>query len=233
MLRDTTVLRGQSLTQGYANLLSGPALGEVTEQDSPEARPLPFCSAHLPIIPWTPGAISFFCYANVDVTPALPEMPLSSLGNWRGRGAVLIGGLRPAWGWAGLTPTPNPHSLQLILIFLVIQYETITYNQYQYPRWAEAIGFLMALSSVICIPFYALFYFRRTDGDTFLQHLKNSTKPSRDWGPALLDHQTGPYAPTIPPSPEDGLEFQSLDPDKAQIPMVGSNDPIHLQDSQM
>ena len=96
-------------------------------------------------------------------------MPLSSLGNWRGREAVLIGGPRPAWGWAGLTPTPNPHSLQLILIFLVIQYETITYNEYQYPSWAEAIGFLMALSSVICIPFYALFYFRRTDGDTFLQ----------------------------------------------------------------
>lgn len=41
------------------------------------------------------------------------------------------------------------------------------------------------------------------------------------------------YAPTIPPSPEDGLEFQPLDPDKAQIPMVGSNDPIRLQDSQM
>ncbi|KAI4538092.1 hypothetical protein MJG53_011631 [Ovis ammon polii x Ovis aries] len=153
MLRDTTVLRGQSLTQGYVNLLSGPALGEVTEQ--------------------------------------------------------------------------------LILIFLLIQYETITYNEYQYPSWAEAIGFLMALSSVICIPFYALFYFRITDGDTLLQHLKNSTKPSRDWGPALLEHQTGPYAPTIPPSPEDGLEFQSLDPDKAQIPMVGSNDPIRLQDSQM
>ena len=57
-------------------------------------------------------------------------------------------------------PTPNPHSLQLILIFLVIQYQPITYNQYRYPSWAEAIGFLMALSSVISIPFYALFHFQ-------------------------------------------------------------------------
>ncbi|XP_060253442.1 sodium- and chloride-dependent glycine transporter 1 isoform X1 [Ovis aries] len=127
----------------------------------------------------------------------------------------------------------SPAIIFLILIFLLIQYETITYNEYQYPSWAEAIGFLMALSSVICIPFYALFYFRITDGDTFLQRLKNSTKPSGDWGPALLEHRTGRYAPTIPPSPEDGLEFQPLDPDKAQIPMVGSNDPIRLQDSQM
>ncbi|XP_070657121.1 sodium- and chloride-dependent glycine transporter 1-like isoform X5 [Bos indicus] len=131
--------------------------------------------------------------------------------------------------WRFISPT----IIFLILIFLVIQYQPITYNQYRYPSWAEAIGFLMALSSVICIPFYALFHFRRTDGDTLLQRLKNSTKPSRDWGPALLKHRTGRYAPTIPPSPEDGLEFQPLHLDKAQIPMVGSNDSSRLQDSQM
>ncbi|XP_025120005.2 sodium- and chloride-dependent glycine transporter 1 isoform X3 [Bubalus bubalis] len=131
--------------------------------------------------------------------------------------------------WRFISPT----IIFLILIFLVIQYQPITYNQYRYPSWAEAIGFLMALSSVICIPFYALFHFQRTDGDTFLQRLKNSTKPTRDWGPALLKHRTGRYAPTIPPSPEDGLEVQPLHPDKAQIPMVGSNDSSRLQDSQM
>ena len=44
---------------------------------------------------------------------------------------MLIGGRRPGWGWAGLMPTPNPHSLQFILIFLVVQYQPITYNQYK------------------------------------------------------------------------------------------------------
>lgn len=66
-----------------------------------------------------------------------------------------------------------------------------------------------------------------------LQRLKNATKPSRDWGPALLEHQTGRYAPTLPPSPEDGLEVQPLHPDKAQIPMVGSNGSSRLQDSRI
>lgn len=51
----------------------------------------------------------------------------------------------------------------------MIQYRPITYNHYQYPGWAVAIGFLMALSSVICIPLYALFQLCRTDGDTLLQ----------------------------------------------------------------
>nr|XP_012290250.1 sodium- and chloride-dependent glycine transporter 1 isoform X4 [Aotus nancymaae] len=63
--------------------------------------------------------------------------------------------------------------------------------------------------------------------------LKNATKPSRDWGPALLEHRTGRYAPTIAPSPEDGFEVQPLHPDKAQIPIVGSNGSSRLQDSRI
>ncbi|CAM9469111.1 unnamed protein product [Rangifer tarandus platyrhynchus] len=127
----------------------------------------------------------------------------------------------------------SPTIIFFILIFLVVQYQPITYNQYRYPSEAEAIGFLMALSSVIYTPFYALFHLCRTDGDTLLQHLKNSTRPSRDWGPALLEHRTGRYAPTIPPSPKDGPELQQLHPDKAQTPTGGSNDSSHLQDTQM
>ncbi|XP_036748936.2 sodium- and chloride-dependent glycine transporter 1 isoform X4 [Manis pentadactyla] len=127
----------------------------------------------------------------------------------------------------------SPAIIFFILIFTVIQYRPITYNHYQYPGWAVAVGFLMALSSVICIPLYALFQLCRTDGDTLIQRLKNATKPSRDWGPALLEHRIGRYAPTIPASPEDGLEVQPLHPDKAQIPMVGSNGSSRLQDSRI
>lgn len=127
----------------------------------------------------------------------------------------------------------SPAIIFFILIFTVIQYRPITYNHYQYPGWAVAVGFLMALSSVICIPLYALFQLCHTDGDTLIQRLKNATKPSRDWGPALLEHRIGRYAPTIPASPEDGLEVQPLHPDKAQIPMVGSNGSSRLQDSRI
>lgn len=75
-----------------------------------------------------------------------------------------------AWGpGGGLLSLTSSSALQFILIFTVIQYRPITYNHYQYPGWAVAIGFLMALSSVICIPLYALFQLCRTDGDTLLQ----------------------------------------------------------------
>uniref|UniRef100_A0A5F8GM23 Transporter n=1 Tax=Monodelphis domestica TaxID=13616 RepID=A0A5F8GM23_MONDO len=63
----------------------------------------------------------------------------------------------------------SPAIIFFILIFTVIQYRPITYNQYQYPGWAVAIGFLMALSSVICIPLYALFQLSRVAGANFLK----------------------------------------------------------------
>lgn len=57
--------------------------------------------------------------------------------------------------------------LQFILIFTVIQYKPISYGNYLYPQWSLAIGFLMAMSSVICIPVYALYKIAKSDGATF------------------------------------------------------------------
>lgn len=70
---------------------------------------------------------------------------------------------------------PAPHWLilsipsQFILVFTVIQYRPISYNDYVYPTWAISIGFLMALSSVICIPIYAIYKVCRSEGDTLLE----------------------------------------------------------------
>lgn len=60
-------------------------------------------------------------------------------------------------------------SSQFILVFTVIQYKPISYNDYVYPTWAISIGFLMALSSVICIPIYAIYKVCRSEGDTLLE----------------------------------------------------------------
>lgn len=95
-------------------------------------------------------------------------MPFAALGVWRGRVTDRRASLGSRRG-SGQPRTIHLYPLQFILIFTVIQYRPITYNHYQYPGWAVAIGFLMALSSVICIPLYALFQLCRTDGDTLLQ----------------------------------------------------------------
>uniref|UniRef100_A0A671X5X7 Transporter n=1 Tax=Sparus aurata TaxID=8175 RepID=A0A671X5X7_SPAAU len=61
----------------------------------------------------------------------------------------------------------SPVIISFILIFTVIQYKPITYNDYVYPGWSLAIGFCMAMSSVICIPIYALYKISRSPGATF------------------------------------------------------------------
>uniref|UniRef100_A0A8C9ZES4 Transporter n=1 Tax=Sander lucioperca TaxID=283035 RepID=A0A8C9ZES4_SANLU len=61
----------------------------------------------------------------------------------------------------------SPLIISFILIFTVIQYKPIKYNNYVYPGWSLAIGFSMALSSVVCIPIYALYKISRSPGATF------------------------------------------------------------------
>lgn len=89
----------------------------------------------------------------------------------------------------------SPVIISFILIFTVIQYKPITYNDYVYPGWSLAIGFFMALSSVICIPIYALYKIARSEGATFMERLKSACRPDPNWGPALSEHRIGRYAP--------------------------------------
>uniref|UniRef100_A0A8D2QR36 Transporter n=1 Tax=Zosterops lateralis melanops TaxID=1220523 RepID=A0A8D2QR36_ZOSLA len=133
----------------------------------------------------------------------------------------------------------SPAIIFFILVFTVIQYRPISYNEYVYPAWAISIGFLMALSSVICIPIYAIYKVCRSEGDTLLERLKNATKASKDWGPALPEHRSGRYAPVFSPSTESHLEVQPLQPEKGQneavaaSPVQGSNGSAHSQDSRL
>ncbi|XP_073420980.1 sodium- and chloride-dependent glycine transporter 1 isoform X5 [Dendrobates tinctorius] len=127
----------------------------------------------------------------------------------------------------------SPAIIFFILIFTVIQYRPISYNDYVYPDWAIMLGFLMALSSVVCIPLYAAFRIWRSDGDTFLQRLKNAVKPNKDWGPALSEHRTGRYAPS-----DGSPEAQPLNPEKHKkeeigLTIQGSNGQAHSQDSKV
>lgn len=79
--------------------------------------------------------------------------------------AVVRGQSRVAAPRRLILPVPP----QFILVFTVIQYRPISYNDYVYPTWAISIGFLMALSSVICIPIYAIYKVCRSEGDTLLE----------------------------------------------------------------
>lgn len=64
--------------------------------------------------------------------------------------------------------------------FALIKYTPLKYNGvYEYPTWGYMIGWILALSSMLCIPFCILFKLYRTPG-TLAERLKILTTPSKD-----------------------------------------------------
>ncbi|XP_066524970.1 LOW QUALITY PROTEIN: sodium- and chloride-dependent GABA transporter 2-like [Hoplias malabaricus] len=64
--------------------------------------------------------------------------------------------------------------------FALIKYTPLKYNNvYEYPWWGYAIGWLLALSSMFCIPVWMIFKIFTTKG-TLKERLRILTTPSRD-----------------------------------------------------
>ncbi|XP_019625288.1 PREDICTED: sodium-dependent proline transporter-like isoform X1 [Branchiostoma belcheri] len=86
--------------------------------------------------------------------------------------------------WVAITPA----LLMFILIFNLVQFNPVTYGDYEYPNWAEIMGLLMGLSSCLLIPVVAVIQVCRQKG-SLLERIKAAARPSPDWGPALEDHR--------------------------------------------
>lgn len=73
------------------------------------------------------------------------------------------GGCR--WHRAPAPTSLSSISLQATFLFSVIKYTPLTYNKkYTYPWWGHALGWLLALSSMICIPAWSIYKLRTLKG---------------------------------------------------------------------
>lgn len=89
------------------------------------------------------------------------------------------------WSWTVITPllcvvrtflffppvAPPPPVLTLPLpvqgcfVFSLVKYKPLTYNKvYEYPDWAIALGWTLALASMICIPMVVVIKIIQSDG---------------------------------------------------------------------
>jgi len=82
-----------------------------------------------------------------------------------------------------------------IFIFYVVQYIPVTYGDYVYPWWAECIGIIISLSSMLWIPGYAIYYMMTTPG-TWREALKKGMTP-------VCKPRLG--APPLPPTLKEKL----------------------------
>ncbi|KAJ1165982.1 hypothetical protein NDU88_006398 [Pleurodeles waltl] len=62
-------------------------------------------------------------------------------------------------------------------LFSVIKYTPLTYNKkYVYPWWADAVGWMLAISSIICIPLWILYKLCSVKG-SLTERLRQLTSP--------------------------------------------------------
>uniref|UniRef100_V9KCG5 Transporter n=1 Tax=Callorhinchus milii TaxID=7868 RepID=V9KCG5_CALMI len=78
------------------------------------------------------------------------------------------------WCWMFITPGICGG----IFIFFIVRYKPLKYNNvYTYPTWGHGLGWLLALSSMLCIPFGILYKLSQVDG-TLSQRFRKLTTPS-------------------------------------------------------
>ena len=51
-----------------------------------------------------------------------------------------------------------------VFFYSLYDYKPLAYLDYQYPWWGEIIGWALALSSMLCIPGYAIYIYIKTPG---------------------------------------------------------------------
>lgn len=83
------------------------------------------------------------------------------------------------WGlcWCFITPL----LVLAVMVFSLYQYKTPTFDDYMYPPWAEAVGWMMTLAVVAGIVITPLILLCKGE--------KNWITPRKDWGPALVRHR--------------------------------------------
>ncbi|KAK2151826.1 hypothetical protein LSH36_349g00026 [Paralvinella palmiformis] len=89
--------------------------------------------------------------------------------------------------WSIITPL----LLIAILIFNIIDTTPISYGGYQLPSWAQTLGWLMAVVSVVVIPIFMIYEIVKSykdpdyEGLTFGARICKLTKPNRNWKPSF------------------------------------------------
>ncbi len=59
----------------------------------------------------------------------------------------------------------TPFFTLVLIVFTIMTYEDLTYNRtYKFPHWALTFGWLLSISSFICIPVYSITKLLTTSG---------------------------------------------------------------------
>ncbi|CAG5120902.1 unnamed protein product, partial [Candidula unifasciata] len=105
----------------------------------------------------------------------------------------LMLGKSPSKIWAISWRFVAPAALMAILIFTWIDFDHTKCGDYIFPVWADGIGIMITLSSVMLIPIVAAWKvvagLRNSSNGGLVEVVKKLTRPAANWGPRLPEHR--------------------------------------------
>lgn len=135
-------------------------------------------------------------------------------------------GRKPNFFWYLCWTAFAPIVMSAVFIYYLYQYSPVTYGEdYEYPKWAETMGLLIAASSMIWVPIYAIYYTVRgisSDREgTLIERLKRTLQQgvTPAFGGAVARMQVGTLAVTLPVFEVD--QIQKTTPLKLKIENEG------------
>ena len=79
---------------------------------------------------------------------------------------------------------------QGIMIFTWIDYTPSQYGDYHFPAWADVLGWMFTMTSVMAIPVVMVVQVcRAPKKESIWATIKFLAKPADDWGPAIEKHR--------------------------------------------
>ncbi|XP_052805874.1 sodium- and chloride-dependent glycine transporter 1-like [Mya arenaria] len=100
-------------------------------------------------------------------------------------------GYRPSRIWAWSWKIIAPAALLFILIFTWVDFKPTKYRDEVFPGWADGLGWLISLSSILAIPIvmiYKIIMHMREHGTSFIESIKELSKVDPEWGPAKKEN---------------------------------------------
>ncbi|XP_014241505.1 sodium- and chloride-dependent glycine transporter 2-like isoform X1 [Cimex lectularius] len=93
-------------------------------------------------------------------------------------------GFQPSCYWRITWVFFAPVILGVIFVYSLIVYKPLRYENYDYPDWADGIGWALAGISTLQIPLWAIVVLCKTKSTTFMGKMREAIKPTPEWGPA-------------------------------------------------
>ncbi|XP_047490110.1 sodium- and chloride-dependent glycine transporter 2-like [Penaeus chinensis] len=81
--------------------------------------------------------------------------------------------------WLAITPSV----LAFIFVNIFARSSPVSYRGVEFPAWAQALGWVIAATSMLTAPLYALSFLVCGSSGSFHKRLSTGLRPSDDWGP--------------------------------------------------